>query len=163
MNIGIVYLRPMPLLFVRVRGPYPAASEQAWAQLLAWAEQKGISGEIRRAFGLNRDHVRSADAEGRYDACIEAPPGVAEQPSVGVGMQMLPGGAYGRQRHAEGRDEIGTAFTAMEHEWAPTRGMVLDTNRPLIEAYLSADPIADGARMDLCLPVTTASNRRTAA
>jgi DNA gyrase inhibitor GyrI len=153
----------MPLLFVRVRGPYPEAAAAAWARLLAWADERGIRADVARAFGLNRDHARSADAECRYDACIEAPVGVIEDPSAGVGMQMLPGGAYGRHRHSQGREEIGAAFIRLEREWAPSRGMTLDTSRPLIEAYLSSDPLAVSVRMDLCLPVQAASNRRTAA
>jgi DNA gyrase inhibitor GyrI len=153
----------MPLLFVRVRGPYGQASTEAWQKLLAWADTRGIRADIHRAFGLNRDHARSTDAEGRYDACIEVPLGVIEDPESGVGMQMLPGGAFGRHRHADGRTTIGAAFNRLEHEWAPSRGMMLDTNRPLIEAYLSSEPLEEDARMDLCLPILAASNRRTAA
>ena len=165
MSTGIVYLRPSPVLFVRMRGLAQSASTQAWTKLLAWAEAKGARGEIVRAYGLLRDHAgATGTAECRYDACIEAPADLVEDLAAGVGMQMLPGGAYVRHRHTEGRDKVAPALQWLCSEWAPGRNMSIDVARPMLEIYL-CDPLkpANGRmRMDLCVPVSAASNRRVA-
>lgn len=165
MSTGIVYLRPAPVLFVRVRGLLPAASQQAWETLLGWADSKGVRAEITRAYGMVRDHAGVlANAEARYDACIEAPADLIEDESAGVGMQMLPGGAYIRHRHTEGRERIAAAMDKLCNEWAPGRNMSVDTGRPMLEVYLN-DPLkatAGKVRMDLCLPISSAAQRRVA-
>ncbi len=162
MSTGIVYLRPSPVLFVRARGPLATASAQAWDQLLGWLSQKGVRSEVTKAYGLLRDRADAQD--GRYDACVEVPTGVVEETAAGVGLQMLPGGAFIRHRHAEGLDRVGPVLQWMASEWAPSRGMSLDVGRPMLEVYL-CDPLKPAGgklRMDLCLPVTAASQRRVA-
>ena len=165
MSTGIVYLRPAPVLFVRARGLVSAASAEAWDKLLGWAESKGVRGEIVRSYGLLRDHAGATESvEGRYDACIEAPADLTEDNANGVGMQMLPGGAYVRHRHSEGREGIAPTLQWICQEWAPGRNMGVDAGRPMLEVYLS-DPLtpANGKlRMDLCVPVSIAVGRRVA-
>lgn len=165
MSTGIVYLRPSPVLFVRVRAPLQEASAEAWAKLLGWAEAKGARGEIVRAYGLLRDHSgASGTAECRYDACIEAPADLTEDLAAGIAMQMLPGGAYVRHRHTEGREKIAPALQWLCNEWAPGRNMGVDVGRPMLEVYLN-DPLkpANGRlRMDVCVPVSAMASRRVA-
>lgn len=165
MSTGIVYLRPSPILFVRVRGLVQTASTEAWSKLLGWAEAKGARGEIVRAYGLLRDHAgATGTADCRYDACIEAPADLTDDAAAGVGMQMLPGGAYVRHRHTEGREKVGAALQWLCSEWAPSRNMGVDVARPMLEVYLN-DPLkpANGRmRMDLCVPVSAMASRRVA-
>lgn len=165
MSTGIVYLRPSPVLFVRARGLIASSSTEAWQRLLSWAEGKGVRGEITRAYGLVRDHGGAiGSAECRYDACMEVPAEVMEDNAAGVGMQMLPGGAYVRHRHTEGREKMQPSLLWLCNEWAPARNMGVDPGRPMLEVYLS-DPLkpANGRlRMDLCVPVVSAASRRVA-
>lgn len=165
MSTGIVYLRPAPVLFVRARGPLPQVSLGAWDKLLGWASQKNARSEIVRFYGLMRDHAGTGGpAESRYDACFEAPPDLTEDDANGIGMQMLPGGAYVRHRHTEGREGIGSALDWICREWAPSRGVGVDAGRPMLEAYLT-DPLMPAGgrlRMDLCVPVSAVSSRRVA-
>jgi AraC family transcriptional regulator len=165
MSTGIVYLRPAPVLFVRARGILPAVSTAAWAKLLGWAESKGARGDIVRAYGMVRDHAGALDgSECRYDACIEAPADLTEDGATGITLQMLPGGAYVRHKHTEGSDRIAPALTWICQEWAPSRNMVVDSGRPMLEIYLT-DPLqpANGKlRMDLCVPVSASAQRRVA-
>ena len=165
MSTGIVYLRPAPVLFVRARGPLPRASLEAWGKLLGWADAKNARSEIVRFYGLLRDHTAtSAPLECRYDACFEAPADLIEDNAAGVGMQMLPGGAYVRHRHAEGRETIASALDWICKEWAPSRSMGVDAGRPMLEVYLSdpLDPANGRLRMDLCVPVSAIASRRVA-
>jgi DNA gyrase inhibitor GyrI len=165
MSTGIVYLRPAPVLFVRVRGVLSSASEQAWSTLLGWADAKGARAEIVRSYGLVRDHAgATSGGEARYDACIEAPADLTEDPAAGIGMQMLPGGAYVRHRHTEGHERIPSAFHWLCNEWATSRNMGIDTGRPMLEVFMN-DPLkpANGKlRMDLCVPVSASAGRRVA-
>lgn len=165
MSTGIVYLRPAPVLFVRARGPLVTASQQAWSALLAWAESRNARREIVRAYGMLRDHAGAmAGGECRYDACVEAPADLIEDTAAGVGLQMLPGGAYVRHKHTEGSEAIPRALTWICQEWAPGRNMAADAGRPMLEVYLT-DPLqpANGKlRMDLCVPVSASTQRRVA-
>jgi len=164
MSTGIVYLRPVPVLFVRTRGPLLVASRDAWEKLLGWAETKGLRNEVARTYGLIRDH-RAAISMGdtRYDACMEVSPDASEDTAAGIGMQMLPGGAHARQRHTGGAEMLGSAFRHLCEEWAPGRGISTDSSRPLLEVFLS-DPIqsAGRLRLDLCVPVTVCAHRQVA-
>ncbi len=165
MSTGIVYLRPAPVLFVRVRGVLSAASLQAWAKLLGWADAKGVRHDISRAYGLVRDHAAVAgENEGRYDACIEAAGDLAEDHDAGIGLQVLPGGAYVRHRHTQGSATIAPQMHWLCNEWAPGRGVTVDGNRPLLEAYLTdpLDPKSGKLRLDLCVPILSTSQRRVA-
>lgn len=165
MSTGIVYLRPAPVLYVRVRGVLATASMQAWTKLLGWAQSQGVRHDIARAYGLVRDHAAvSGEIEGRYDACIEATHDLAEDPDAGIGLQVLPGGAYIRHRHTTGSTSIGPQLQWLCQEWAPGRGVGVDGNRPLLEAYLCdpIDPHAGKLRLDLCVPVLSVPQRHVA-
>lgn len=162
MSTGIVYLRPSPVLFVRTRGPLVTASAQAWTQLLDWLQARGVRGEVSKAYGLMRDAAGSQD--GRYDACVDVPMGVVEDAAAGVGLQMLPGGAYVRHRHTDGVERTADVLNWMSMDWAPKRGMSADAGRPTLEVYL-CDPLKPASgkvRMDLCLPVVANAQRRVA-
>jgi len=164
-STGIVYLRPTPLLYVRASGTRAQAGHEAWSRLLQWIDIRGFSGEIQRKFGLMRDDVDTiASGQTRYEACVEAPQGLIEDPAEGVGMMILPGGPYVRHRHTTGRDEITKTLRWLTGEWAASRSMDVDKSRPMIEAY-TCDPLADAARLrlDVCVPVQIGSNRRSAA
>lgn len=165
MSTGIVYLRPAPVLFVRARGTLFAASLQAWSTLLGWAEDKGARRGITRAYGLVRDHAgMSGEIEGRYDACIAAATDLDEDPAAGIGLQMLPGGAYARHRHTEGSDHVAPKFQWLCQEWTPGRNLTVDSGRPMLEVYLN-DPLEPGPgrmRIDLCVPVLAWPQRHVA-
>jgi len=165
MSTGVVYLRPLTVLYVRARGPYAVSARTAWDRLSTWAEERGFRRQVKSGFGLVRDNAKvKAPQECRYDACIEIPDGVVSDEAAGIAMQILPGGSYARHRHTGGLEKLSEAFRWLSHEWAPGRGLAVDASRPLIEIYLS-DPKVGGpspTRMDICIPVVSARASRAA-
>lgn len=165
MSTGLVYLRPQAVCYVRVRGPYAASAPQAWERLAAWADAQGLRAGVRNGYGLVRDNPRiKPAAECRYDACIEAPEGFLPDEKSGVTMQLLPGGSYARHRHVGGLAGLGQAFSWLAREWSAGRGLVVDTNRPLIEIYLKDLKTGQPGpgRMDICVPVMSSRKEKAA-
>lgn len=165
MSTGLVYLRPVRVAYVRVRGPYSHSAPTAWSKLLAWLDQHSVRREVTRGFGLAHDDPRVvAAAELRYDACVEVPPEVEVAAFREFGMQTLPGGAYARRRYVGPHAGIHNEFHEMRETWAPSRGLALHTKRPFVEIYLD-DPArcpAEKLRTDLCIPVIAASEASAA-
>lgn len=165
MSTGLVYLRPVRVAFVRVRGPYGQSAPAAWSKLLAWLDQHRVRSDVTRGFGLAHDDPRTiAAADLRYDACVEVPPEVEALALREFGMQTLPGGAYARRRFVGPHSGIHTEFHEMRRTWAPSRGLALHTRRPFVEIYLD-DPARcapEKLRTDLCIPVIAASEASAA-
>jgi len=157
---GLVYLRPVRVAFARVRGPYAASAPEAWAKIFDWLDARNGRREVTRGFGLAHDDPRIVAKENlRYDACVEMPPDLELQACRTFGVQMLPGGAYARQRYVGPHSGIRQEFHDMRTNWAPARGLALDARRPFIEIYLD-DPTRcppEKLRTDLCIPVVVAS------
>jgi AraC family transcriptional regulator len=165
MSTGVVYFRPQTVCYVRQRGPYAASAPEAWRKLLAWADAQGLREGLRTGYGLVRDNPRiKAPADCRYDACIEVPEGFLPDEKSGVAMQLLPGGSYARHRHLDGLEGLGKAFGWLARDWTAGRGLMVDAGRPFVEIYLK-DPktkTLGPARMDICVPVTSARKEKAA-
>lgn len=163
MSVGVVYMRPMAVAYVRRIGPHAEAGPEAWDKLKSWLEIKGLRRRVSCGYGLARHNHRlvgNVTAQRCYDACCELPDGAEHEPSAGVDRQMLPGGAFLRMRLRSGLASIGPAFTALCHEHAPRLCLAPDPTRPLVEVYFDNKPgSTEEFRVDLCLPVTPAVAR----
>jgi len=159
-RIGVVYIRPRPLVYVRATGPYRDASRRAWDKLRDWLHRTRSAGQVTCGYGLAHDDLETIEpALCRYDACVEPPEGVSLALAE-IGSRMLPGGSYARSRHTGTVDTMKATIVRMRDEWLPTQPqLVLDRQRPFLFIYLTA-PIrpadrssASDLRIDVCLPV----------
>lgn len=156
MSSGFVYLRPVPVLFCRQRGPYGASAAKAWDAVLSWLGEVGLRENTANGYGLMHDDPRKVPVtECRYDACVPIPaefePRIPEQFS----FCYLPGGAFTRQRFKGQQAELANAIVEMRDSWLPEHGLDLDGNRPLITIFYD-DPllVPDGQRkIDICVPI----------
>lgn len=165
MNTSLVYLRPVQVAYVRVRGPYAVSSAQAWEKMLAWLDAHMIRNVVERGFGLAHDDPRCVDQRAlRYDACVQIPVDTMPDAFREFSVQTLPGGAFARRRYVGPHSGIRDEFHNMRSTWAPARGLALDNKRPFVEIYLD-DPLRcppNELRTDLCIPVMIASNASAA-
>ncbi len=164
---GLVYLRPISVIFFRAEGPYRTSSAEAWSNMLRWLDSHGLRARTPRGYGLSRDNPRIVPAEKcRYDACIELPTDIDVSRLGHFEIQKLPGGAYARQRHVGCYSNIRTELSEMRDRWAPQQGLALDARRPLVTIFLN-DPKhtpEEQLKADVCLPVMAATGSgRTAA
>ncbi|MEZ5844882.1 MAG: GyrI-like domain-containing protein [Hyphomicrobiaceae bacterium] len=162
MSVGVVYMRPMMVAYVRRVGPHAEAGPEAWEALKIWLEARGLRRRVSCGYGLARHNQRlvgNVTADRCYDACCELPDDAEHEPAAGVDMQMLPGGAFLRTRLRGGLTTIGSAFSALCLEHAPRLSLAPDPVRPLVEVYFDNKPGAvEPYRVDLCLPVTPVAN-----
>lgn len=168
MSVGIVYMRPMMVAYVRRVGPHAEAGPAAWVALKSWLEATNLRQRVSRGYGLARQNQRLVGhitAERCYDACIELPEDAQHDPNAGVDMQILPGGAFLRTRLRGGIASIGATFNTLCRNDAPKLRVEPDPARPLVEIYFDNKPGSEHPyRVDLCLPVVpvTAAKRRSA-
>lgn len=164
---GLVYLRPVPVVYFRAIGPYATTVNAAWSSMFAWLDNFDLRKSAGRGYGLARDNPRVVGHEKcRYDACIEMPADLDPAALEHVLTQRLPGGAYARQRHVGHYENIRNVIVEMRDTWAPTAGLSIDSRRPIVTIYLS-DPADVGPaqlKADVCLPVSAgADSGRSAA
>ncbi len=158
---GLVYLRPVPVVFFRVQGPYATSVNAAWTRMFQWLDKHGLRNTAGRGYGLARDNPRTVEpSRCRYDACVEVPPDVDPALLDELSMQKLPGGAYARQRHVGDLTRIRDVIVEMRDTWAPTAGLAIDPRRPIVTIYLSDPAGTDTEKLkaDVCLPIGAASD-----
>ena len=156
-SIGMVYLRPVQVVYFRVTGPYATSSEKAWGEMFGWLDRHGLRQQTGRGYGLQRDNPRQVGHDAcRYDACVEVPDSIDVSTLESVLMQKLPGGAYARQRHVGSYDEVRHVIVGLRDHWMSSNNLVVDARRPLVTIYLSNPDITDKLQLkaDVCLPVT---------
>ena len=132
---GLVYLRPVSVVYYRVQGPYAISANAAWGHMLGWLDRHGLRKSAGRGYGLARDNPRIVGhGKCRYDACVEVPadldPAILDQ----VSTQMLPGGAFARQRHVGDFAGIRDIIVEMRDNWAPGAGLAIDRGRAAPDA-----------------------------
>lgn len=156
MTKRFVYLRPLRVIYARAVGAYPTSSMRAWQRMLAWLDETGRRSTLVCGYGLARDapHLVGPD-KCRYDACVEMPMTLTTPLPSDFGIQMLPGGAYKRERHVGSYTTIREALHRIRDDLPPGNGLAVDTRRPVVAIYLD-DPIncpEERLRSDLCVPV----------
>lgn len=159
MRVGLVYLRPKQVVFIRTTGPYRSSSLLAWAAMADWLDRHGLRAHMPCGYGLAQDDPQTVAAElCRYDACIELPAGVQIPRDDGLPIQTLPGGAFARVRHVGPYRSVRTSITRVRDDWMPLQsGLLHDRRRPLLTIYLDDPRTKDLAKLrcDVCLPVRT--------
>lgn len=157
MRIGLVYLRPRRVVYVRRTGPTGVASAEAWAVMLDWVKRQGMRQKLGCVYGLvARDQEQIDSKTCRYDACIEIPDGFEHIRTDGVSTQMLPGGAFARVRHVGPYDHVRNAIVNVRDKWIGTEPqLALDRRRPLLIAFLDDPERRESAKLrcDVCVPV----------
>lgn len=157
MRIGLVYLRPRQVVYVRRSGLYRTSSAQAWAEMFAWLARHKLREHVTCSYGLAVDHPGLVAPQScRYDACIEIPEGFANVRTDGLSFQTLPGGAFARIRHVGPYGDLRPAIVSIRDEWLPTQPRLgLDRRRPLLIIYLDDPERREGAKLraDICIPV----------
>jgi AraC family transcriptional regulator len=159
-------LRPQNVAFVRVQGPYAAASRDAWEQVKAWVQKAGGGASPGPCYGLLLDDCEKVAPEKcRYDACFEVADGFGDRLPETFGYRRLPAGAFARQRHAGPLAGIPPVIASLREMWSNAESFNADTRRPVVEIYLDGlMPAAeDRMRIDLCLPVAALSRDEFAA
>ena len=167
MSTAFVYVRPLRVAYARVHGPYARSSNEAWAKVFEWLESEGLRTANGRGYGLMHDNPRLVPAEQcRYDGCIEIPPGRENSLPRHIGIQTIPGGAYGHERHV-GLAGLGARIARLRDEWAPANGLVIDPSRPFLEIFYDDPAVVPTEKrtIDVCVPVIIAArqNGKTAA
>ena len=160
MRVGLVYLRPRQVGFVRAHGPYRRSSIEAWHTMSEWLERHDLSGQVSCGYGLALDHPDSVDAKQtcRYDACVELSSGYENLKADGLAFQTLPGGAFARIRHVGHYGKLSASLAKVRDEWLPEQPrLLLDRRRPLLAIYLADPKTRDRAKLrcDVCVPVRT--------
>ena len=163
MIASLVYLRPVNVAAVRVRGPYSASVEQAWDLMTDWLRTSGAMCDVTPRYGLLLDDPRvTTPNDCHYEACIPLPDDIGRLPP-GFSVKRTPYGAYAQERHVGGKVGISRTISKIRSEWMSDNGLVSDTDRPMIEIYLddpSRVPFAQ-QRIDVCLPVMFLADQTT--
>lgn len=164
---GLVYLRPVPVVFFRLQGPYATTVSAAWDKMFSWLDTHGLRKTAGRGYGLARDNPRIVGHDKcRYDACVEVPADLDPMALEKILTQRLPGGAYARQRHVGQFESIREVVVQMRDNWAPTAGLSIDSRRPIVTIYLADPASVDPSQLkaDVCIPVSvSADSGRSAA
>jgi AraC family transcriptional regulator len=158
-RIGLVYMRPTQVAFVRSRGPYKTSTEQAWSMMDDWIDRHALKSSISCGFGLALDNPSAVDEKAiRYDACVKLPEGYENLKTDALAFQKLPGGAFARVRHVGDYGAIRESVALVRDKWLPDQtNLMLDPGRPFMFIYLD-DPLKKDAaklRSDVCIPVKT--------
>jgi DNA gyrase inhibitor GyrI len=92
LNVRIVKLDPMTVASSRALGESP--ERQAWDQLSAWAEKKGLLDDIVKhpVFGFNNPNPTPGSKEYGYEFWISVDP--SEKPEGNIEIKRFPGGLY---------------------------------------------------------------------
>jgi AraC family transcriptional regulator len=155
-DLNTIFVQPCQLAFVRMTGAYPAASQAAWEQLLAWLSNRRHDVVDGVGYGLAIDDPRATpEAELRYDACVKVPVTWTSEDAKAVGIRHFRGGAYFKQRFVGSYLEIGKAVSEVRDVLVPREGLIHDVWRPVLTmnySYPTATPSQEQVA-DICIPV----------
>jgi AraC family transcriptional regulator len=158
-RVGLVYLRPRQVAFVRAHGAYLPSAVEAWQTMAEWLQRHDLTKSVNCGYGLSLERDQD-DMQPlcRYDACVELPGGYENLKTDGLAFQMLPGGPYARIRHVGSYLRVHKSVAAVRREWLPHQPrLLIDRRRPLLVIYLDHPGSRDIGRMrsDVCVPVRT--------
>lgn len=160
-KVGMVYLRPVPVVFFRVQGPYATSVTEAWVLLFDWLQTHRLRKSAGRGYGLLHDNPNIVGHDQcRYDACIEMTEDMSPAAIEQISTQRLSGGAYCRRRHVGPYDGIRNVIVGVRDGWVPSAGLSIDPRRPIVTIYLN-DPACvapSELKADICVPVATATD-----
>lgn len=153
---NVIFIAPCQLAFVRMTGPYPTSSLDAWKVILDWlAERKHeVIGTV--GYGLALDDPRSTPPDAlRYDACIRTPPAFDSEIDRAIRLQQFTGGAYFTTRRIGCYSALGKVVSEARDVMLPRQGLIHDFSRPVMTmnySYPSETPPGQQVA-DVCIPV----------
>jgi DNA gyrase inhibitor GyrI len=150
------YIRPLTVFYARSIGPYGTSVREAWEVMGCWLDKQEARGRVKRGYGLFRDSPLSTAPELlRYDACIQAIPGLDADPNAGIGRQVLPGGAYAVHAHVGSYDATGRVFSHLHRDLVGKHRLRIDGERPFLAVYLNDPQFTPEVhrRTEICVPV----------
>lgn len=153
---NVIFLPPCPLAYVRVTGPYPTASAQAWQRILDWLSKRGHEPVDGVGYGLSIDDPRRVPAQLlRYDACVKIPTTWSELDTGYVGLRQFRGGAYFMTRHTGSYGNLGRLVSEARDILIPRQGLVHDSARAVLTMnYSNPMQTPPGQQLaDICIPV----------
>lgn len=157
MSSGLVYLRPVYVMFVRAHGAYGESAQNAWQKMFRWIDENNRRQVVQAGYGLLHDNPKVISLDQcRYDACIEVPEGFQDKIPETFAVQKLPGGAFARRKHQGTASEIAVTIADVRDHYVKESGLNYDPSRPVLEIYHD-DPeiVPDGKRkIDVCVPVS---------
>jgi len=166
MRVGLVYLKPRQVAYVRRTGPYQRSSIEAWTVMFDWLERHGLRRQMTAGYGLAQDNpVNVSPQDCRYDACCELPEDFPAAKAAALSVQTLPGGAFARTRHVGPYSDARDAITMLRDQWLSNQpNLNLDPARPMLIIYLDDPKLKDEAflKCDVCMPVRVGVHERSA-
>lgn len=155
LNVTIVKLEPQRVARAYGFGPNP--EEQAWEQLVAWAQPRGYFNDPagHRIFGFNNPSPSPASPNYGYELWITVDAGV--EPEGEVRLLDFPGGLYAVTR----LEQIDEPYSAIPQGWQQLYAWVEDSPYSFAgHQWLEEDHRRPGVtpegqwRMDLYLPIS---------
>lgn len=157
-DVDVKVLAEIRVAYMRFVGPYgsPGVTD-LWRRFQAWREQRGLTAQPCRLFGIAQDNPNITPPERtRYDACVEV--NADFQPGNGIGIQTIRGGRYGCAPFTGTAAEIRPAWIRFLTKVLPDAGLQPDL-APAIEIYppdLVIDPQTGSFSCVLCMPLRSA-------
>jgi AraC family transcriptional regulator len=134
-------IRTLPdqqVLFVRKKGRYDKAAEEAWPVLMKFAYSRRILNKDTKSIGIGHDSPNvTPEDKIRYDACITFEGSV--KPEGEVGIQTIAGGKYAVFLHKGPYSNLNQTYNYIMAEWYPASGEKF-RELPCFEMYLNRDP-----------------------
>ncbi len=156
MASSLIYIRPIPVVFVRAYGAYEQSVHRAWGRMFKWMDANGLGAEVDIGYGLAYDDPRTTPSERcRYEACITIPSQVPAERLAVLDKMLLPPGVYAKDRLTGSYESMGKMVTCIRDEWAPRHGLAVDRTRPVITIYRNNPRYcpAETLQADICLPI----------
>jgi AraC family transcriptional regulator len=155
-RISYQYIRPLTVFYARSMGPYGTSVREAWEAMRCWLDKSKERTHVRQGYGLFRDSPLSTAPELlRYDACIQAIPGLDVDVNAGIARQVLAGGAYAVLTHVGSYDATGRVFSHLHRDLVGKHRLRIDGERPFLAVYLNDPQFTPEVhrRTEICVPV----------
>lgn len=155
MEIRLKHLPDYHVAYLRHIGSYTNGGiGAAWVKLGQWCREQGFDAPRRNMIGISWSDPQTTPPEDCcYDASVEITP--AEQNTVSLPVQVIPGGLYVVARFQGTPAEIGPAWHHLFAEWLPQSVYQFDP-RPCFELYpsdINAMPQPGVFICDICIPI----------
>ncbi len=149
LEVRIVELEPLRVASAYGFGESP--EEQAWAQITAFAEAKGLLDKPHRFFGFNNPDPAPGSPNYGYEQWITVGSEVTAEGEATVEIKEFPGGLYAVTR-VGGIEHIGRTWKQLA-EWGEDSAYRIAHHQWLEECFTPPRPPFDEMELDLYLPI----------
>lgn len=121
MNPQIIQRKEISVIYVRRKGTYAEAAQEAWDHLCSFALPRNLVKPDAEYIGISWDDPSITEASKlRYDACITASAGFV--PEGEIATQTIAGGTYAVFLHEGPYEKLATVYAQIYREWLPESG-----------------------------------------